>query len=133
MPRPSVSPSEVSAVRAFRISALRIAAGVLGLLGSFATVSSILSLAGGAVAFVVMRDAQTVGDIARGTRKTCSRPLHSARLAVAAVVIGLIEVTSFVVVDATVIPRVLQVDATCETYSDSNCAYYFSEGYARDM
>lgn len=132
-PRPSAPRSEVTVVRAFRISALRIGAGVMGLLGSFATLSAVLTLAGGAVALATMRDAQTARDITRGTRRACSRPLQSARLAVAAIVCGVFEVMCFIVIDASVVPRVLQVDASCETYSDSNCALYFSEGFARDM
>jgi len=76
-----ITASEATVLFAFRISILRVIIGVIGLVSSFAFVSSILTMAGGAVAVATMRSLKFAIEVVGGRIVACSQPMHGANLA----------------------------------------------------
>lgn len=74
--------------------------GLAGTLASFALLSSVLTLAGGAVAVATMPGLEAAAQVARGRRLACSSPRHSANLAIAATVFGVLECFAYAAVFA---------------------------------
>lgn len=82
---------EVAALFAWRIGVVCIIFGSLSLGGTFAFVSSILTLCGGAITVSTMRSFKSASRIVGGRSRNCSHPLHGANLSIAAAVFSIAE------------------------------------------
>lgn len=103
----SISRTEALVRLAFRVGILQVFIGVVGILGSFAFFSSILTLACGAVALVTMRSQKISTGVSDGRIRSCSKPIHSGNLAIAALVFGASELVTFATLDGVWIPFLL--------------------------
>ena len=113
----------------YRVGVLRVIVGVCGLIGSTATLSSALLVAGGAAACTSLRDLKTAEAVAQGRREACcgARPLRSANLAIAGIIFGLLDVSIAVAV-VVILPRWRGFGTECERFVD--CYVALSEGFA---
>ena len=130
-----LSTAEATVIFMFRLSALRIIIGLIGVVASFATVSSTLTLASGAVCVATMRDLKSSIEISHGRSPACSHPVHAVNLSIAAIVIGLAELICSVILYVLVLPNFYDISFCVSTayYYDSGCSYYYSESYAEIM
>lgn len=125
----TLAPADASVNLLYRLGVLRVIVGVCGLIGSTATLSSSLLVAGGAAACTSLRDLKTAEDVAQGRREACcgARPLRSANLAIAGIIFGLLDVSIAVAV-VVILPRWRGFGAECERFVD--CDVALSEGFA---
>lgn len=91
-----MSEPEAVVLFAWRVGILRIVFGALALGGTYALVSSTLTLCGGAVTVSTMRSLTAATRIVDGRSRNCSHPLHGANLSIAAVVFSVIEACAMV-------------------------------------
>ena len=126
-----LSSAEANVVFCFRVGILQILVGIAGLLGSFATVSSVLMLAGGSTVAATMKDLKSAIDISKGRLSACSAPFHAANLAIAGIVFGIIDAVTGVILSTELIPIIFSVPDSCRAgsnnYSPSFCLSYYSE------
>lgn len=87
----SLSSAEANVIFCSRVGVLQIFIGIAGLASAFTTLSSILTLCGGAVAVATMKNLSFASDIANHRAAACSHPLHAANLAIAGIVFAAID------------------------------------------
>ena len=121
----SLSAAEANVIFCFRVGVLQILIGIVGLVASFAFVSSVLMLACGSVVVATMKDLKSATEIGQGRLSACSAPFHGANLAISAIVFGVIDLLSGIAMRATVIPVFLYASSVSCTYSygQASCAY----------
>ena len=108
-----LSSADSNVIFCFRVGILQILIGIVGLLSSFATISSVLLLACGSVVVATMKDLKSATEISQGRLSACSAPLHGANLAISAIVFGVLDLASGIILRAVLIPALLFVSSYC--------------------
>lgn len=87
----SMALSAADAVYCYRIGFLRVGLGIMGVVLSFAFLSSIFSIAGGAVTIATMRSLDDATAITQNKKRSWTNPARGAYLAIAAILVGVAE------------------------------------------
>lgn len=113
----------------FRIGILQAVMGLFGLLFSFSFITSLLTMSCGIVVFSTMRNLKSANEISRGRKAACSLPLHSANLALAAVVFGVFELIVACALHVLLVPNIYSQDTWCKGSASTwvSCKYYFDD------
>lgn len=124
--------TQAAVVFLYRVGILHIIIGTIGLVASFAYVSSALTLACGVVAVVTMRDLASAIEISHGRAASCSRPVHGANLAIAALVFCVTDLAVFAGIYATAVPGFFDYVALCKA-APLSCSTYYADAYMKTM
>ena len=98
-----VSIAEASTLFSFRMSVLRIILGAIGSFSSFAIITSILTLASGAIGVATLKSLEHASAVSHGRMASCSQPLHAANLAIAAIAFAVFEMILYSVIFSLVV------------------------------
>ena len=125
--------SERTVTFLFRVGILRAVIGTIGLAASFASVSSLLSIIGGFVAFTTMKNLALA--VALSKSPSCVKPVLSANLALVAIFFAFVELIAFVVINISTLPSFFVGERSCTLVEviSNQCSYAYSDSYMQSM